>query len=134
MNRLSAGAGLVAALLAGCAAAAGPAPVAGRVTGQLVMYGGAISRSGQQPGPRHIPGTVTFTRAGHRPIAVRVGTSGRFSLALPPGSYQVSGRTPDIMQVISSTGTARELPCAPPLQASITARHATAITVTCIVP
>jgi len=75
---------LGALLLTGCAAAGAaehaashttgqmPAGATGHVTGRLLIEGGAMGPGGQQPGERPIPGTVTFTRAGHRPVAVGV--------------------------------------------------------------
>ena len=100
---------LLAGLLpAGCAAAGGQAPATGHLTGRLVMEGGPIRPGGQQPGERPIPGTVTVTTAGHRQVTIRVGSSGTFSVWLPPGRYEVSGRSPDIVEV--NGGTAYESP------------------------
>jgi hypothetical protein len=114
-------------------------PLAGHLTGRFVMEGGPISPVGQQPGERPIPGTVTLTAAGHRTVTIGVGDSGRFSAWLPPGRYQVSGRSPDIEEATTATvGNAsaqgQELPCSQPLTVTITARHTAAITLTCIVP
>jgi hypothetical protein len=136
--------------LAGCATASPPghpsltshtgaAAVTGHLTGRFVMEGGPISPTGQQPGERPIPGTVTVTATGHRPVTIRVGGSGRFSAWLTPGRYQVSGRSPDIEQASSApvgTGASGgvELPCSQPLSVTITAGHTAAITLTCIVP
>ena len=95
-------------LMTGCAAAGaaehaadhtavhtsgGPAWATGHVTGRLLIEGGPISPGGQQPGERPIPGTVTFTAAGRRPVAVGVGASGTFSAWLPPGRYQVDRKS-----------------------------------------
>jgi hypothetical protein len=151
MKRLRTYAGLLAILaLAGCATAGhtdqvsttshtGSAPVTGHLTGRFVMEGGPISPGGQQPGVRPIPGTVTLTAAGQRPVTIQVGSSGRFSASLPSGRYQVSGRTPDIEEATSAqvgTGSSQgvELPCSQPLSVTITAGHTAAITLTCIVP
>jgi hypothetical protein len=124
--------------LAGCATAGqasdtGHVSVTGHLTGRFVIEGGPISPNGQQPGERPIPGTVTVTAAGHHPVSIQVGGSGRFSAWLPPGRYQVSGRSPDIEEETGS-GPSRELPCSQPLSVTITARHTAAITLTCIVP
>ncbi len=144
-------AGLLATLaLAGCATAShtsqpsltshtGSAAVTGHLTGRFVMEGGPISPTGQQPGERPIPGTVTLTAAGHHPVTIQVGDSGTFSAWLPPGRYQVSGRSPDIEEASSAqagTGSSQgvELPCSRPLSVTIAAGHTAAITVTCIVP
>ena len=93
---------VVALLLTGCTAAGAAehlasghaagnqARAAGHVTGGLLIEGGPIGPGGQQPGERPIPGTVTFAAAGHRPVSVRVGGSGKFSAWLPPGRYRVT--------------------------------------------
>jgi len=136
--------------LAGCATAShtsqpgltshtGAAAVTGHLTGRFVMEGGPISATGQQPGERPIPGTVTLTAAGHPLVTIQVGGSGRFSAWLPPGRYQVSGRSPNIeeassAQVGSGSNQGVERPCSQPLSVTITAGHTAAITLTCIVP
>ena len=127
---------LAALLMAGCAGTVGQAPVTGHLAGRLVMEGGPMGPGGQQPGERPMRGTVTFTAAGHRQVAVQVGASGTFSVQLPPGTYQVSGRSPAIQTSNGSgaSGTEQELPCSQPLSAKITAGHTATITVTCIVP
>jgi len=135
---------LGALLLTGCTAAgaaehatghtaAGPARPTGHVTGRLLIEGGPISPYGQQPGERPIPGTVTFTTAGHRPVTVGVGASGKFSAWLSPGRYQVAGRSPDIITVTDS-GRDLEQTCSQPLSVTVTARHTATIAVLCIVP
>ena len=123
---------LTGLLLAGCAATGTQAPATGHLAGRLVMEGGPMGPRGQQPGERPIPGTVTFTAAGHRPVTVEVGASGRFSVALAPGQYQVSGRSPDIIEVDGTTQ--RELPCSQPASATVTAGRTAVITLACIVP
>src|SRR6516225_6501719 len=101
MSRPLACAAAVAVLmLTGCGTAGGPGPApgdgargrpaAGHVTGRLVLEGGPVRPGGRQPGPRAIPGVVTFTIAGHRPVRVRAGRSGIFTVRLPPGRYRVS--------------------------------------------
>ena len=135
---------LGALLLTGCTAAgaaehatgrtpAGTARATGHVTGKLLIEGGAVSPYGQQPGERPIPGTVTFTTAGHRPVSVGVGTSGKFSAWLPPGRYQVAGRSPDIITVTDS-GRDLEQTCSQLASVTVTARHTATIAVVCIVP
>ena len=105
---------LAVLLLAGCAAPAGHGPVKGEVTGRLLREGGPTSPGGQ-PGPRPMPGTVTFT-AGHRRVTVRAGDSGSFSVRLPPGRYRVSG------------------PCSRPSPVTVTARHTVHVKIICVVP
>jgi hypothetical protein len=131
---------LGALMLTGCTAAdaagytaAGPAGVTGHVTGKLIMAGGPIGPGGQQPGARPIPGTVTFSRAGHRPVSVGAGASGKFSAWLPPGRYHVAARSPDI-ETVTSSGRTLEQTCSQPMSVTVTARHAVAITVVCSVP
>jgi hypothetical protein len=122
---------VLALLTAGCAAAGGQAPATGHLAGRLVMEGGALGPGGQQPGERPLSGTVTFTAAGHRRVTVQVGSSGKFSVRLPPGTYQVSGGSPFID---TSSGNEQELPCSQPLSAKVTAGHTANVTVTCYVP
>ena len=76
------------------------------------MEGGPLGPGGKQPGERPMSGTVTFTAAGHQPITVKVGSSGTFSVPLPPGRYQVSGRSADVMEI--DGGHSREAPCSQP--------------------
>ncbi len=107
MNQLRPLAAILAVLLAGCA---GHELVTGQVTGQLVSQGGST------PGQRPMAGVVTFTAAGHRQGMVRAGNSGRFSLQLPPGNYQVSG------------------PCSQSFSVTVIAHRTTHVSVICIVP
>jgi hypothetical protein len=111
----------------------GAARAEGHVTGKLLIEGGPIGPGGQQPGERPIPGTVTFTAPGHRPVQVGVGTSGKFSAWLPPGRYHVAGRSPDI-ETVTDSGKYLEQTCSQPLSVTVSARHAAAISVVCIVP
>ena len=121
MNASRTAAGLLAVLLlavlllAGCAAPAGHGPVKGEVTGRLLREGGPASPGGQ-PGQRPMPGTVTFTSTSDRRVMVRAGSSGTFSVRLPPGRYRVSG------------------PCSRPSPVTVTARHTVHVKIICIVP
>ena len=123
---------LLTPLAAGCASAAAQPPASGHLTGRLVMEGGPMGPGGKQPGERAMSGTVTVTAAGHQPVRVTVGSSGRFSVPLPPGRYQVSGRSPDVMEI--DGGRSRELPCSQPTSAMVTAGQTATITLTCVVP
>jgi uncharacterized cupredoxin-like copper-binding protein len=96
------------------------------------MEGGPLEPGGQQPGERPMSGTVTFTAAGHQAVTVTVGSSGEFSVSLPPGRYQVSGRSPGIMEV--DGGRSRELPCSQPTAVVVAAGQAGTLTLACIVP
>jgi hypothetical protein len=110
-----------------------PARATGQVTGRLLMEGGPLGPGGQQPGERPVPGTVTFTTAGQRPVSVRVGTSGKFSVWLRPGRYRVAGRSPDVQTVTDSGKTVQDS-YLEPWSVTVAAGHATAIQVFFIVP
>jgi len=157
MNRLmaGAGAGVLAVLLAACGGTTGTVTTgttgavttgttgavttgttgagATTVTGRFVIEGGPVRPGGGQPGERPLRGTVTFTAAGQRPVSVLVGRSGTFSVALPPGTYHVAGRSPAIMEV-SGSGAQYEAPCSSPLTVHVAGQHTLKIAVTCIVP
>ena len=124
---------LLTSVAAGCASAEGTVhPATGHLAGKLVMEGGPLGPGGQQPGERPMSGTVTFTAAGRQAVTVTVGSSGEFSVPLPPGLYQVSGRSPDIMEV--DGGRSRELPCSQLTPVVVTAGQTGTLTLTCIVP
>ena len=113
--------------------ASAAAGVTGHVTGRLLIEGGPRGPGGKQPGERPIRGTVTFTMAGHRPVQVGAGASGRFSAWLPPGRYRVAGRSPDI-ETVTASGKDLEQTCSQPLSVTVSARHAATISVVCVVP
>src|SRR5205809_2823803 len=123
---------LLTGLAAGCASAGAQPQASGHLAGRLVMEGGPLGPGGKQPGERPMSGAVTFTVAGHQPVTVKVGSSGTFSVPLPPGRYQVSGRSPDVMEI--DGGRSRELPCSQPTSAVVTAGQTATITLTCVVP
>ena len=119
MNVLKIAAGACAPLLlAACAAgpAAGhhgqagqglgqsaPPPVQlGTVTGVFHRVGGPIGPHGQQPKVVPLTGRVRFSRPRHPAVSVPVGRSGRFTVQLPPGTYRVTGITPDIVTVLDN--------------------------------
>jgi hypothetical protein len=154
MNRPTAGAGALAVLLlAACGGTTGPGGAAGTmdtsatgtgaattgtagtgtgttaVTGRFLMEGGPVRPGGDQPGERPLRGTVT----GERTVSVPVGRAGTFSVALAAGTYHVSGRSPQIMEV-SGGGTQHETACSQPLTVHVTGQRTLKITVTCIVP
>jgi hypothetical protein len=126
---------LTGALTAGCAATGGPghAAAAGHLAGRLVMEGGPMQPGGKQPRERPMSGTVTFTTAGHEPVSATVGSSGTFSVPLPPGRYHVSARTSAVVTV-DDDGHSHEDSCASPAFATVTAGHTVTVTLTCIVP
>ena len=128
----SAGGASAVGTSAGGTSAGGPVhPAMGHLTGKLVMVGGPLGPGGKQPDERPMPGTVTFTAAGHQAVAVAVGSSGEFSVPLPPGRYQVAGRSPDIMEV--DGGHSRELPCSQPTSVVVSAGTTATITLACVV-
>jgi hypothetical protein len=103
------------------------------VTGRFHMEGGPVRPGGDQPGDRPLRGTVTFTAAGERTVSVPVGRAGTFSVTLAAGTYHVSGRSPQIMEV-SGDGTQHETACSQPQTVHVTGQHVLKIAVTCIVP
>ena len=109
-----------------------PARATGHVTGRLLIEGGPLGPGGKQPGERPIPGTVTFTAAGHRPVAIKAGNSGKLSAWLPPGRYRVVWRSPAIITVTDSGH--EEQTSSPAPSVTISARHAATITLVAIVP
>jgi len=148
IRRLSACAAVLAMALAGCGTARAldhlPGHIItgqGHVAGRFLIWGGTLKQS--QSGPRPIRGVVTFTAAGHQRVKVRVGPSGVFSASLPPGRYQVSGRSPSVMTVSNGAvvgvhglikGSEWESPCSQPLSVTITAHHTVRASVICYVP
>lgn len=108
------------------------------VTGRFVLMGGALQPAGKQPPGRPLRGIVRFTLAGSVPVSggetvVAVGRSGRFAVWLRPGRYRVSGRTPQIVEVLPS-GAQRPSTCAQPRPQTVTAGHTAPVTVFCAVP
>jgi hypothetical protein len=132
MKRLNAIVAVSAVMLtAACASSDLPASPSGRVTGKLLIEGGPIGPGGQQPGERPIQGTVQFSASGRRPVTARTASSGAFSVALPAGTYAVSGSSP---LITGASHGSHQTPCSQPLSVSVTAQHTTTITLTCIVP
>ena len=109
-----------------------PARATGHLTGKLSIEGGPIGPGGKQPGERPIPGTVTLTAAGHRPVTIKVGNAGKFSAWLPSGRYRVIWRSPAVITVTDSGHEEQTSSPAPPV--TISARHVATITLVAIVP
>jgi hypothetical protein len=115
----------------------------GTVTGSFSRVGGPISSDGTQPAEQSLSGTVQFirSRSARAPaqrgpvviVTVRVGRSGKFSLRMPAGRYQVWGRSPSIIEVLPS-GAQRETPCAGPLPVTVIPHRTLRLAVTCVVP
>ena len=151
MNALKIAAGACAPLLlAACAAgpAAGhhggtagqgtvqsspPPDHLGTVTGVFHREGGPLGPGGQQPKVVPLTGRMRFTRPGHPAVSVPVGRSGRFTIQLPPGTYRVTGITPDIVEQLNN-GRQLEGRCHGPQDLRVRAGRTGHITVACIVP
>jgi hypothetical protein len=104
------------------------------VTGTFVRVGGPLGPDGQQPPELRLRGTVQFRSASGHLVTVRVGRTGHFTVYLRPGTYAVTGRSPQILQVSSTGGTGIETRCSLPLHVTIRAWHPAKVTVTCAVP
>ncbi len=131
--------GVAAAMLtgAGCSPASGQVTVisTGVVVGTFVREGGPIGPNGQQPKELRLPGVIGFVSPGRPVVKVKVGNKGTFSVRMLPGTYSVSGRTPDIEQASpDGSGPGLEVPCSSPLSVKVTRWHTAKITVTCVVP
>jgi hypothetical protein len=150
MNALKIAAGACAPLLlAACAAgpagghhgepaSQGPAQSAppgqlGTVTGVFHRVGGPLGPGGQQPKVVPLTGRMRFTRPGHPVVSVPVGRSGRFTVQLPPGTYRVTGITPDIVEVLNN-GRQLDGRCHGPQDLRVRPGRAGHITVVCSVP
>ena len=63
--------------------------------GQQGVPGTFVRVGGPAPGsPVPLPGTVTARTATGQTFTATADRNGRFTLSLPPGSYQVTGRSP----------------------------------------
>lgn len=105
----------------------------GKVAGAFIRVGGPLGQGGKQPPSVPLSGTLSFSAGHRRTVAVRVGKSGRYSVWLPAGAYQVSGRSPSILEVLAS-GASREPPCSPEIPVIVTAGETVRIDVICPVP
>jgi hypothetical protein len=113
-------------------AAASSAVPQGIITGRLQIEGGPLGPGGQQPGTRPIPGTIRFISGLHQRITVRVNNSGRFRVQLPSGRYEVSDRSPALLQV--GTGGIGRQTWSRPVPVTVTGHHAIRINLTTAVP
>jgi hypothetical protein len=95
-----------------------PAVVVGTASGTLIFGG---------PGPvRPVPGQVVAVNSAGTQSQVAVGDDGRFSMFLSPGSYQLSGSSPEV------TLNGSPVQCGAARSVRITARRITrGIKVTC---
>jgi hypothetical protein len=105
----------------------------GTVVGTFMRVGGPLGAGGTQPSPIPLMGTVTFSVDRGHTVAVRVGKTGTFTLRLRSGVYQVSGRSPQLLEVLASGATA-ETPCAGPVSVTVIAGRTVHVPVVCAVP
>jgi hypothetical protein len=105
----------------------------GTVTGVFHRVGGPLGTGGQQPKVVSLTGRMRFSRPGHPAVSVPVGRSGRFTIQLPPGTYRVTGITPDIVEV-RSNGRQLDGRCHGPQDLRVRAGRTGHITVVCAVP
>jgi hypothetical protein len=111
------GAGIM--VLAGCGGGPDPGHV---VPGRFVRAGGPA------PGaPFPLPGTITARAATGQSFTATAGRDGRFTLSLPPGRYQVTGRSPLIGSGHVTCPATRELRVA-------RGKPAGPVTVVCSIP
>jgi len=105
----------------------------GTVTGVFHRVGGPLGPGGQQPKAVPLTGRMRFTRPGHPAVSVPVGRSGRFTVQLPPGTYRVTGITPDIVEVLDN-GRHLDGRCHGPRDLRVRPGQTGHITVVCAVP
>jgi hypothetical protein len=105
----------------------------GTVTGVFHRVGGPLGPGGQQPKAVPLTGRMRFTRPGHPAVSVPVGRSGRFTVQLPPGTYRVTGITPDITVVLDN-GRQLDGRCHGPQSLRVRPGRTGHITVVCSVP
>jgi hypothetical protein len=132
MRWLGAGFGVVVLLVAGCASGS-----AGSVVGTFQEETGPSLPNGQAVnGPWPLSGTVRFTGANGQQVDVPVGSSGKFSARLAPGTYTVTGLTAEMGSVDPSTGRNPQSPCGMQTMSStrVRAGQTDRITLTCIGP
>lgn len=117
----------------GAAQSAPPPGQLGTVTGVFHRVGGPLGPGGQQPKVVPLTGRMRFTRPGHPAVSVPVGRSGRFTVQLPPGTYRVTGITPDIVEVLDN-GRQLDGRCHGPQDLRVRPGRTGHITVVCAVP
>ncbi|HEY7881345.1 MAG TPA: hypothetical protein VID31_10890 [Streptosporangiaceae bacterium] len=117
----------------GTAQSAPPPGQLGTVTGVFHRVGGPLGLGGQQPKVVPLTGRMRFTRPGHPAVIVPVGRSGRFTVQLPPGTYRVTGITPDIVTVLNN-GRQLDGRCDLPKDLRVRTGRTGHITVVCAVP
>ncbi len=123
--------GPAAAQPAAPALSRGAAPGAGAISGHFVIFG-TMGRPGAAV-DHPARGTVVFSRGRHRVLIIRVGRSGTFVAHLPPGTYHVYGRSPQLTTV-SENGTGREDKITLVRPVTVIAGNTTKIVLRAIVP
>jgi hypothetical protein len=79
-------------ILAGCSGQ----PAGGQtVTGMLVRVGGPTTKSGPPPA-LPLPGTIVARNGAGQQFTATAGNDGRFDLSLPPGTYRLTGHSPQV--------------------------------------
>ncbi len=108
-------------------------PSRGIVTGSFLREGGPLGPNGQQPPVLALAGTVRFSYGHRHWIDVRVGSSGRFSVSLPPRTYTVLARTPSIEEQLAS-GALRDTWCSQVFAVTVKPDRVLRVSVVCGVP
>jgi hypothetical protein len=103
------------------------------VRGTFEEKGGPVQPGKTSPPARPLSGVVTFRDSGGDALNVTVGTSGKFSVNLAPGSYTVTGRSKSISQQ-NSNGTVSHPPCSAPLTLTVRPGTPAHVTVVCLIP
>ncbi len=67
---------------------------AGSIRGELVAVGGPPST----PSQTFTKGEIRFETPSGKSYSARVGEDGRYSIELPPGTYTISGQSPEYLQ------------------------------------
>lgn len=81
-------------ILTSCSDQSGPRQT---VTGLLIRVGGPVTLNHQQ-NQLPLPGTVVAQNvAGGGLFTATTGKNGRFQLSLPPGTYRLTGHSPQVM-------------------------------------
>lgn len=65
------------------------------MAGMLVRVGGPAAKSGPPP-PLPLPGTVVARDSAGQQFTATAGNDGRFHLSLPPGTYRLTGHSPQV--------------------------------------
>jgi hypothetical protein len=91
--RVIAAAAVSMLVLAGCSGHSGPRQT---VTGLLIRVGGPVTPDHPQ-NRLPLPGTVVARNAAGGTFTATTGTDGRFQLSLPPGTYRLTGHSPQVI-------------------------------------